>query len=69
MKWYTLRWQDVSEGCTVEHFLKKETAIRREGEVKQISNFEQSFGITEIVVKNNKELVDWLNHFYTSENG
>lgn len=79
MKWYTLRWQHVSEGCQVEHFLTKELAEKREKEVKQLTafdddleernSFDSSYGITKTIIHNGKELVDWLNQNYSTENG
>lgn len=68
MRWFTLRWQSVSDGCIVEHFLTKEIALRRESEVKQVSYFDQSYGVTETKVKNNIEMIEWLNKWYTYEN-
>lgn len=69
MKWYTLKWESAPEGCIVEHFLTQAMAERREKEVRQLSEYAQTFAITEHSVKNRRELVEWLNKFYDKENG
>ena len=69
MKWYTLKWEDNFEGCIVEHFATKELAERRELEVKEVSTYSQTYSINEHEIHNKGELIEWLNHHYTHENG
>lgn len=79
MKWYTLRWSSVFEGCQVEHFLTKAQAEQREREVRQLTGFDDdleernsfdcSYGITKTSISNGTELVNWLNRNYSTENG